>query len=66
VIEYYSPIKKVQVTAVFSSGSLVFVRGLMVLNNRQVAMAVPGRGAGYYGTEDLRRAQHSRNCRRLK
>jgi uncharacterized membrane protein SirB2 len=47
VIEFYWPIKILHVIAVLCSGGLFFVRGLMVLNNRQVAMAAPVRYLSY-------------------
>ena len=47
MIEFYWPIKMVHVIAVLCSGGLFFVRGLMVLNNRQVAMAAPVRSLSY-------------------
>jgi uncharacterized membrane protein SirB2 len=47
VIEFYWPIKMLHVIAVLCSGGLFFVRGLMVLNNRQVAMAAPVRYLSY-------------------
>jgi len=39
VIEFYLQIKWVHVIAVLCSGSLFFVRGLMLLNNIKVAMS---------------------------
>jgi uncharacterized membrane protein SirB2 len=47
VIDFYWPIKMLHVTAVLCSGALFFVRGLMVLNNRNVAMAAPVRYLSY-------------------
>ena len=47
MIEFYSPIKIVHVLAVLCSGGLFFVRGLMVLNNREMAMAAPVRYLSY-------------------
>ncbi len=46
-MELYLPIKLLHVIAVFCSGSLFFVRGLMVLNNRKAAMAAPVRYLSY-------------------
>jgi len=38
VIEFYPQIKWVHIVAVLCSGSLFFVRGLMLLNNMKIAM----------------------------
>jgi uncharacterized membrane protein SirB2 len=38
VIEFYPQIKWVHIIAVLCSGSLFFVRGLMLLNNMKIAM----------------------------
>lgn len=47
MIEFYLPIKMVHIVAVLCSGSLFFVRGLMLLNGKQVAMAAPVRYLSY-------------------
>jgi len=47
MIEFYSQIKWVHIIAVICSGSLFFVRGLMLLNNMKVAMAGPVRYLSY-------------------
>ena len=47
MIEFYSQIKWVHIIAVVCSGSLFFVRGLMLLNNMKIAMAAPVRYLSY-------------------
>ena len=47
MIEFYSQIKWLHIIAVICSGSLFFVRGLMLLNNMKVAMAAPVRYLSY-------------------
>ena len=47
MIEFYSQIKWVHIIAVICSGSLFFVRGLMLLNHMKVAMAGPVRYLSY-------------------
>ena len=47
MIEFYLQIKWVHIIAVICSGSLFFVRGLMLLNNMKVAMAGPVRYLSY-------------------
>lgn len=47
MMEFYLQIKWVHIIAVLCSGSLFFVRGLMVLNNKKVAMAAPLRYMSY-------------------
>ncbi len=47
MIEFYLQIKWVHIIAVLCSGSLFFVRGLMLLNNMKIAMAAPVRYLSY-------------------
>lgn len=47
MIEFYSQVKWVHIITVICSGSLFFVRGLMLLNNMKVAMAAPIRYLSY-------------------
>lgn len=48
MIEYYSQIKFVHIVAVLISGSLFFLRGLMVLSGKQgLALAMPVRYLSY-------------------
>lgn len=47
MIEFYLPIKWVHIATVLCSGSLFFVRGLLLLNNKTVAMAAPVRYLSY-------------------
>ncbi|WP_420467815.1 SirB2 family protein [Panacagrimonas sp.] len=48
MIEYYSQIKFVHIVAVLISGSLFFLRGLMVLSSKQgLALAMPVRYRSY-------------------
>jgi len=47
VIEFYLQIKWVHIFAVLCSGSLFFVRGLMLLNDMKVAMSAPVRYLSY-------------------
>lgn len=47
MIEFYLPIKWVHIIAVLCSGSLFFVRGLLLLNDKKIAMAAPVRYLSY-------------------
>jgi len=47
MIEFYLQIKWVHIIAVLCSGSLFFVRGLMLLNNMKLGMAAPLRYLSY-------------------
>lgn len=47
MIEFYPQIKWVHIIAVLSSGSLFFIRGLMILNDMKLAMAAPVRYLSY-------------------
>jgi len=47
MMEFYPQIKWVHIFAVMCSGSLFFVRGLMLLNHMKVAMAAPVRYLSY-------------------
>ncbi|MEO8002932.1 MAG: SirB2 family protein [Arenimonas sp.] len=47
MIEFYLQVKWVHIIAVLCSGSLFFVRGLMLLNNMKLGMAAPLRYLSY-------------------
>lgn len=47
MMEFYAQIKWAHIIAVFCSGSLFFVRGLMLLNDMKVAMSAPVRYLSY-------------------
>ena len=47
MIEFYMPIKMVHIIAVLCSGSLFFLRGLMLLIGNKLAMAAPVRYLSY-------------------
>ncbi|MGH8105468.1 MAG: SirB2 family protein [Arenimonas sp.] len=47
MIEFYLPIKLVHIVAVLCSGSLFVARGLMLLNDKKVAMSAPVRYLSY-------------------
>lgn len=47
MMEFYLQIKMVHIIAVICSGSLFFVRGLMLLNKKQIAMAASVRYLSY-------------------
>ena len=47
MIEFYLPIKMVHIIAVLCSGSLFFLRGLMLLIGNKLAMAAPLRYLSY-------------------
>jgi uncharacterized membrane protein SirB2 len=47
MIEFYPQIKWVHIVAVLCSGSLFFIRGCMLLNDRKLAMAAPIRYLSY-------------------
>ncbi len=47
MIEFYLPIKNVHIAAVLLSGSLFFLRGLLLLNGRAWAMSAPVRYLSY-------------------
>lgn len=47
MIEFYVQIKWVHLVTVLCSGSLFFVRGLMLLNDMKIAMAAPLRYLSY-------------------
>lgn len=47
MIEFYLPIKMVHIFAVVFSGGLFFIRGLLLFNGKQWAMAAPIRYTSY-------------------